>query len=314
MEKALDNLVSECFGENNTDVTHNRVVVKSELTDALELTVFFNSYYGFNSTSTLICGRQNAILVSATFLISDAHKLVAGIMETGKNLTHIIIPEFHPDHHFGAKVLQDAFPGVEIVAAKGVADDIIRSADDKTQMWGKIFGKNVPEQLLFPKLLTEDYLELEGHKLEISEGWQGDVSNETLVWIPSIRAMIPTDMVFYKAYAFTIESDTARRELWKDDLEKLKKMAPLIVIPGHAPISGFSTDPSVIDYTIEYLDYFDEVLSQAKTGDEMINRVEKKYKLKALRYILHWHIRFLFPDSCSDKILPIPGIFRGPGE
>ena len=81
-----------------------------------------------------------------------------------------------------------------------------------------------------------------------------------------------------------------------------------------SPISEFSTDPSVIDFTIEYLSHFDEILSKAKTGDEMVDGVEKKYSLKALRYILHWHTRFMFPDSCSDKILPIPGIFRAPGE
>ena len=99
MEHDHDNLVNVCFGENTADVIYNQVIVKSELTDDLELIVFFNSYYGFNSTSTLICGERDAILVSATFLISDAHKLVAGIMETENNLTHIIIPEFTMTNH-----------------------------------------------------------------------------------------------------------------------------------------------------------------------------------------------------------------------
>jgi hypothetical protein len=304
-----------CFGENTTDVEYNQITVKSDLTDALEMKVFFHGYYGFNSNSTLIYGKKDAILVSATFLLSDAHRLAAGILDTGKNLTHILIPEFHPDHHFGAEVLQNAFPEAKVVATRSVAKDIVNSADDKIELWGNLFGKDVPSRLYFPMPLGKDYLEIEGHRLEISDGWQADMANETLVWIPSMRAAIPTDMVVYKVFAWTIESDVERRKLWKADLEKFRKLDPEIVIPGHATYDNFSTDPTAtIDFTLNYLNDFDEILATSKTGDELVERVEKKYPFKGLRFGLHWNARFLFPDSCSDHITPVPGIFHDPGE
>jgi glyoxylase-like metal-dependent hydrolase (beta-lactamase superfamily II) len=302
-----------CFGENTADVEYNQITVKSDLTDDLELKVFFHGHYGFNSTSTLIYGEKDAILVSATFLLSDAHRLAAGILDTGKNLTHILIPEFHPDHHFGAEVLQNAFPDAKVVATKSVARDIVYSADDKMMLWGNLFGKDVPSRIHFPMPLTKDYLEIEGHKIEISDGWQADMANGTLVWIPSMRAAIPTDMVFYQVYVWTAESDVERRKLWKADLEKLKKMEPAIVIPGHTLFDEFSTDPTAtIDFTLNYLNDFDEILATAKTGDELVERVEKKYSLKGIHLALHWQARFLFPDSCSEHVLPIPGIFQDP--
>jgi len=315
MAQDLRNSPEVCFGKNVTDVVCNQVTIKSEITDALELKVFFNGFYGFNSTSTLICGKRDAILVSATFLLSDAHKLAAGILETGKNLTHILIPEFHPDHHFGAKVLQDAFPDAKIVAMQSVAKDILYSADDKIQLWGKLFGKDVPDRVYFSMPLTEGHLEIEGHILEISDGWNADMANETLVWIPSLRAAIPSDLAIYHAYPWTIESDVARRQAWKDDLKRLRAMNPLIVIPGHTVIDKFETDAaSVIDFNISYLNDFDEALAKAKTGDELVESIEKKYSFTAMRFGLHWQARFAFPDSCSDKITPIPGIFHAPGE
>jgi glyoxylase-like metal-dependent hydrolase (beta-lactamase superfamily II) len=302
-----------CFGEDTSDVGYNQITVKSDLTDDLEMKVFFNGHYGFNSTSTLIYGEKDAILVSATFLLSDAHRLAAGILDTGKNLTYILIPEFHPDHHFGAEVLQQAFPDAKVVATKSVAKDIVYSADDKMMLWGNLFGKGVPSRVYFPMPLTKDYLEIEGHKIEISDGWQADMANETLVWIPSMRALIPTDMVFYKVFVWTAESDVERRKLWKADLEKLKKMEPAIVIPGHTLFDEFSTDPvATIDFMLDYLNDFDEILATAKTGDELVERVEKKYPLKGIFLALHWQARFLFPDSCSEHILPIPGIFQDP--
>ena len=289
--------------------------MKSDLTDDLEMKVFFHGYYGFSSNSTLIYGEKDAILVSATFLLSDAHRLAAGILDTGKNLTHILIPEFHPDHHFSAEVLQIVFPDAKVVATKSVAKDILYSADDKIQLWGNLFGKDVPSRLYFPMPLTDDYLEIEGHKLEITDGWQADMANETMVWIPSIRAAIPSDMVVYQVFAWTIESDIERRQLWKADLEKLRKMNPKIVIPGHAICDKFSTEPnSTIDFTLDYLNDFDEILATANTGDEFVERLTKIYPLTGMSFGLHWQARFLFPDSCSDHITPIPGIFHDPDE
>lgn len=304
-----------CFGENPTNVEYDQVTVKSDLTADLEMKIFFHGYYGFNSNSTLIYGKEDAILISATFLLSDAHRLAAGILDTGKNLTHILIPEFHPDHHFGAEVLQTAFPASKVVATKSVAKDIVYSADDKIELWGSLFGKDVPSRLYFPMPLANDYLEIEGHRLEITDGWQADMANETLVWIPSMRAAIPTDMVVYKVFAWTIESDVERRKLWKADLERLRNMDPALVIPGHALRDTFSTDPTAtIDYTLGYLNDFDEILATAKTGDELVERIEKKYPHTGLRFGLHWQARFLFPDSCSDHITPVPGIFHDPEQ
>jgi glyoxylase-like metal-dependent hydrolase (beta-lactamase superfamily II) len=304
-----------CFGEDPTDVKCSEVTVKSDLTDDLEMKVFFHGYYGFNSNSTLVYGNNDAILISATFLLSDAHRLAAGILDTGRNLTHILIPEFHPDHHFGAEVLQAAFPDAKIVATQSVAKDMLYSATDKMELWGNLFGKDVPGRLYFPMPLAGDYLEVEGHRVEITDGWQADMANETMVWIPSMRAAIPTDMVVYKVFAWTIESDVERRKLWKADLQRLKDMQPEIVIPGHALCDTFSTDPAAtIDYTLDYLDTFDEVLATAKTGDELVERIEEKYPYDGMRFGLHWQARFLFPDSCSDRITPIPGIFHDPGE
>jgi glyoxylase-like metal-dependent hydrolase (beta-lactamase superfamily II) len=304
-----------CFGEDSTDLEYNQTTIKSGLTNDLEMKVFFHGYYGFNSNSTLIYGERDAILVSATFLLSDAHRLAAGILDTGKNLTHILIPEFHPDHHFGAEVLQNTFPDAKVVATRSVARDILNSATDKIELWGNLFGTDVPSRLYFPMPLVDDFLEIEGHRLEITDGWQADMANETLVWIPSMRAAIPTDMVVYKVFAWTIESDVERRKLWRADLERLGKMEPAIVIPGHALCDTFSTDPTAtIEYTLGYLTDFDEILATAKTGDELVERVEEKYPHTGMRFGLHWQARFLFPDSCSDHITPVPGIFHDPEE
>jgi hypothetical protein len=34
--------------------------------------------------------------------------------------------------------------------------------------------------------------------------------------------------------------------------------------------------------------------------------------MKAIDFGLHWQARLLFPDSCSDRISKLPGIFLDP--
>lgn len=307
-----NNLPEVCFGKNVTDVAYNQITIKGDTPDALELKVFFHSFWGFNGNSTLICGKKDAILVSTTFLISDAHRLVAGILETGKNLTHVIIPEFHPDHHFCSKIVQDAFPETKIVALQSVTRDVVYSADDKVQLWGRLFGKNVPDRLHFPMPLANGHLELEGHAIELSDGWNADQANETLVWIPSLRAMIPSDTVFHHAHPWTIESDVERRKAWRADLDRLRAMEPKIVIPGHVAMDRFVADgTTAIDWMDQYLVDFDAALAQATTGDSLVEYMEERYpNTPALLFALHWQARFAFPDSCSDRITPVPGIFH----
>jgi glyoxylase-like metal-dependent hydrolase (beta-lactamase superfamily II) len=73
----------------------------------------------FPTTSTLIYGEREAILVDAQFIKNDIDELGNLIEELGKTLTTIFITHGHPDHYFGIDVLAERFPGVRVVAARG---------------------------------------------------------------------------------------------------------------------------------------------------------------------------------------------------
>jgi glyoxylase-like metal-dependent hydrolase (beta-lactamase superfamily II) len=70
-------------------------------------------------SSTLIAGRNSAVLVDAPITTAQAAGLADRVAATGKSLTDIYITHGHPDHWFGASVLLDRFPGARIVALPG---------------------------------------------------------------------------------------------------------------------------------------------------------------------------------------------------
>ena len=118
---------------------------------SLNFRVFLHSHLGFRSTSTLFYGERDAILIDASQLTSDAHRMVADIIPMRKNLTHVYVSHFHPDHHFGLGVLENAFPRTRIVALPSVVRDIVFTSSDKLDTWSiDRFGPDTPAGTTIP--------------------------------------------------------------------------------------------------------------------------------------------------------------------
>jgi len=288
---------------------------------ALKFRVFLHSYLGFNSNSTLVYGERDAILIDASQLLSDTHRMIADIILMRKNLTHIYVSHFHPDHHFGLLVLQHAFPHAKIVALPSVVKDIVFTSSDKVELWAiDRFGPDdIAHKTVIPAPLHEPRLMLEGEELAFSDDWEGDSANNSVVWIPSIKVVCATDVAFHDCHLWPIESNVARRVKWRASISKLWEFDARIVIPGHCDDSKIRLMEEVqangariyrdcIDWSLRYLDDYEEVYNAAKTGAEMVAAMTKFYpNVKAEDFAIHWQARLLFPLSCPDWLTPLPG-------
>lgn len=282
--------------------------------------VFLHSYLGFRSTSVLFFGERDAVLIDATQLLSDAHRMVAEIIPMRKNLTHVYVSHFHPDHHFGLGVLQQAFPRAKMVALPSVVRDIVFTSRDKLDTWSiDRFGPDTPAATTIPIPLGEPHLELEGVEMLLSDDWEGDSINNTAVWIPSMRVLCATDIAFDDWNVWFIESDVERRVRWRAALDRLKEFDARVVIPGHgsektmAILESAAEDESVrytscIDWTREYVDFYEEVYETAKSGTELVSRIRARYPdVVGNDFAIEWLARLLFPRSCPEWFSPLPG-------
>ena len=288
---------------------------------SLRFRVFLHSYLGFNSNSTLIYGERDAILVDASQLLSDSYRMISEIIPMRKNLTHIYVSHFHPDHHFGLAGLKYAFPNAKIVALPSVVKDIVFTSSDKVAMWAiDRFGPgDIPRQTTIPMPLSEPRLELEGEEILLSDDWEGDSINNSVVWIPSIKVACATDIAFHDCHLWPIESNVVRRIKWRDSISKLRDFDARIVIPGHCDdekiriMDEVQEDASrtytdCIDWSLKYLDNYEDVYNTAKTGAELVEGMTRFYPdVKAEDFAIHWQARLLFPHSSPDWLTPLPG-------
>src|SRR4051794_9348124 len=73
------------------------------------------------TTSTLIAGDTEAVLVDTQYLEKDVKEVIRRIEASGKTLTTIFITHGHFDHYFGLEMLVSHFPEARAVASPPVA-------------------------------------------------------------------------------------------------------------------------------------------------------------------------------------------------
>jgi glyoxylase-like metal-dependent hydrolase (beta-lactamase superfamily II) len=242
----------------------------------LHLQVITSPPEGISVNSTLIYGDKDAILIDAQFRLSDAHRLVAAILESKKNLTTVYVTHPHPDHYFGLVVIRQAFPNAKFVALPKVVEGIKASWQNRVNAWKPQYGDNIPSAPIIPSALDGNTLTLEGETLQVFGPLQGDSAGDnSFVWIPSLKAIVGGDTLFSGAHFVYAPMSATQKKDWMATIEQMAALKPEIVIPGHQ-IAGAPNDASVLTFMKKYMQDSDSAQASSKTADEF------KAKMKAL--------------------------------
>ena len=232
--------------------------------DALATKVFFSDESGFEVASVIVMGKTDAALIDAQWTLSNAHRVVAEIQETGKFLKTIYVTHAHPDHYFGLAPIADAFPDAKVIALPSVARTINNQFFGKIEHWEEQIGvTNTPRKTVNIESLTENYFELEGNRIEIFPEVMGDLKYNTVVWIPSISTLYGSDVLFNEAHPFTCEVTAEERKQWLQELDRFEAMNADVVIPGHQK-PGMPFDSSSFTFMKDYLIATEEELENTK--------------------------------------------------
>jgi glyoxylase-like metal-dependent hydrolase (beta-lactamase superfamily II) len=264
----------------------------------LAVTVITGSPQGFLVDSTLVTGEKDAVLIDGQFTLADAHRAVATILDSKKNLTTVYVTHSHPDHYFGLTVIKQAFPKAKFVALPETVAGIKKTWQAKVKQWGPMYGANLTTQPVVPTVLAGKTLTLEGETLEIRGLVQGDEAANTYVWIPSIKTIVAGDTVYYGVHPWTAETNAAARAAWLKTLDELSALGATTVVAGHKDPKN-KDDAAGIEQTRAYLKTFDETLTTAKSGDDLEAKMKAKYPSLALDVILHFGAAAQFPPAAQ---------------
>lgn len=237
---------------------------------------------GFAVASVIVVGKEECVLLDCQWTLSNAHRVTAEILETGRKLTAVFISHAHPDHYFGAEVYQDAFPEAKIYAQPEDIKTIDRELFGKIEHWEKIVGKhNCPHKRLNLIPFEADHIEIEGEKIEIIKKVWGDLKYNTMMYIPSIKTLYGSDVLFNEAHAFTCEVSAKGRAKWRAEMDRFEAYNADVVIPGHAK-PGMEFNASSFQFMRDYIDATEEEIANTNDVASFYYNMEKRFPTAAI--------------------------------
>ena len=265
------------------------------LATQLHLQVITSPPDGIAVNSTLIYGDKDAILIDTQFRLSDAHRVVAAILESKKNLTTVYVTHPHPDHYFGMVVIRQAFPNAKFVALPKVVDGIKASWQNRVNAWKPQYGDNIPSNPIIPDALEGKTLTLEGETLQVFGPLQGDSAGDnSFVWISSLKAIVGGDTLFSGAHFVYAPMSPAQKRDWAATIDQMAALKPAIVIPGHQ-IAGAPNDASVLVFMKQYMQDSDEAQASSQTANEFKSKMTALYPHLGIDGLLNISAGAAFP-------------------
>lgn len=226
----------------------------------------------FGVTSTLIEGDKEVLLVNAQFSKSEALRIVADILDSGKILKTIFVSYGDPDFYFGLDVFKQYFPNVQIIATPETVKHIQDTQALKVAYWGPKMGANAPSQIIVPQAYTAKILKFENENIEIKG------KNElTYLWIPSAKAVVGGIPVSSGIHLWMADTPTTKdRNEVVQALESIKSLKPNVVVPAHMKASA-AEGLNAVNFSIDYLKQYEKAAKVTKTSTALIQMMQKEY-------------------------------------
>jgi glyoxylase-like metal-dependent hydrolase (beta-lactamase superfamily II) len=247
------------------------------------------------TTSTLLVGRSESVLVDAQYIDSDIAALGDLIEETGTRLTTIYATHAHADHYLGIGALLERFPGARPLATPGVAQAIRDTLDVQTAQWSALFGDAAVKPTVLPEPLDGDVIDLEGTELRVIEVGQGDIRPSTVVHVPAIDTVVSGDVVYNQIHAMLGLSGPDEWQEWIASVDRVEALHPTTIVAGHKKPEASDQDvAAMLDGTRSYIADFAGLARTAQDADELVAGMRAKYETYGNVWTLKFSARAWF--------------------
>ena len=216
------------------------------------------------TTSTLIFGENDAVLVDTLTTVAEAEALASWVALHHRNLTTIYITHGHIDHFAGLSVLLKRFPDARAIATPQ-AVTLMQQQTSRLPSYRKLWPGQLPDTIVVPEPYDDDAFTLEGHELRIIQQGRTDAVDTTSLHVPSIDLVVAGDVLYNECHMYVGDTTPESRESWIAALDRLAALGPKIAVAGHKK-PGASDSPGAIDATKRYLSDFGRL--QEATSDD----------------------------------------------
>ncbi|MFJ7072958.1 MBL fold metallo-hydrolase [Streptomyces sp. NPDC098781] len=238
-------------------------------------------------STTLIYGREDAVLVEAPLLTDQAEQVGDWIEGHGKRLTHIFITHGHGDHWFTADLLAKRF-GAQVVASAGTIKQMHASVAGRAPVWDKAWPGQIPPTQVTADTVPDNRFALEGHDLFIVEVGHSDGDDTTVLHVPDLDLVVAGDVLYNGVHQYLGQSMGGGRDAWRRAIETVEALDPRWIVAGHKDKARDDDATRLFAETRAYLDAADELLVEHDTALGFFDAMLERFPDRGLGTLTLW--------------------------
>jgi hypothetical protein len=248
----------------------------------LHLIYFTTGELSVNVGSTLILGPTEAIVVDCLAFAPDAAQVADSIAKLGTHLRAIYVTHADIDHYLGCAKFVERFPGTPVYMTPKALDRYKQVSATAYAVSRKSIGTRatLPDSVVTVQPLPGNTLTVDGEQVVIHSDVQGDDidSQNSFMWIPSLRAVLADDIVFNKVHPYLAAATTdAAHQRWHEALRRIAALHPLVVVASHKKTFDTPNAPEIVDTMDRYITDFDAVRKTARDTGQFNAAMRHKY-------------------------------------
>jgi glyoxylase-like metal-dependent hydrolase (beta-lactamase superfamily II) len=231
------------------------------------------------TTSALVRGDHDALLVDTLITVEEARKLAAWVRASGKNLRAIYITHPHADHLFGLGTILMSFPGASGITLADISPFMAGQVTPGFRaVWEGFFPGQIATDIPLPEPVDGETFELEGRPVRFAGVGTSDTEHCSVVHIPDAGTVVAGDVVYNDVHMWLWGSTPLGRAAWLHALDQVEGLQPRTIIAGHRSPSAADDDASrLLDASRAYLADFESAAAAAGSAQDIINTMMAKH-------------------------------------
>jgi glyoxylase-like metal-dependent hydrolase (beta-lactamase superfamily II) len=190
----------------------------------------------------IVVGERAALIVDSGLGADNADRVFTALRSVSRHeRVYLTQTHFHPEHGYGAQRLQD-----RVVITYNATQ--FAELQEKGQMFLDMFrgfSEHIAEALEDVVFVTPDLmyaeraqLDLGGVTVELDHRGPAHTRGDQTVFLPDQRILFTGDLVEERFFPILPDADASITR-WIAALERLERLKPQVVVPGHGAIGDF---------------------------------------------------------------------------
>ena len=219
-----------------------------EVAEGVYAYVQLDGSWGLNNSGFLV-GRDGVTVIDTCFTERRTRALIDTITSvTAVPLRTLVNTHHHGDHTHGNYLL----PAATIIGHERCREEMLATGHLATGLfpgveWGQL-------EVAPPFVCFDEHLDVyvDDRKVELAFVGPAHTTNDVVAWLPQHRVLFSGDLVFNGGTPFVVMGSVAGSLA---SLERLRQLAPDVIVPGHGSVCGVAA----IDDQVAYLRFVQEV-------------------------------------------------------